>query len=694
MELSRKKQIKRKQLPGFEGGYNGNPLDPYYYNQIRDQFLYKSRPQLGIDTDMKPQSLPSVASQPDYNSWKGPDNSASSIGPWFALGSWIGGGIAKGIGAVENQDQLLANAGTGNGSVGGINYTKYNSINPNQIMRDYNKGTALSFLTNPFEGIARLFGNNKQRRQAREAAALAQNLNTANRTGAQTQALQQDFALKYGNPSNQVLYGAAKGKDEGVYTANGIFNMMPNALGQRNEALMENLDPEHPENASATVIKDGKGGVDDVPLSVKPDTKIGGNDIDWNTGVSFKKEILPLATILEHMKKKYYNNQNNLSSLSKPTQRVQQNEANKILSDVVKNLKAYTDQQKWQHDITGYNQPMTAARGKDRTIPPVLGPSTAALLFGDYLYAAGDRAVARGRLGKNETEMHRQYTKDSGKDLYWFGEKHKKDYKSLPKKATVFNPLDHQEYYQQYLDAVQQYPTVDDYVEGEMNNYRRYWEGKKENAERRVQSNPLFNRFAEGKDYHTIPNVLGALTSIGQIIDASKDRVKVPDSHVPHQYAGRVADVLAGIDINEQPGLQQINKAARQADYGIINSGGLSGSQKYLARLTNANNMYTNYLKFLFDSQVQKNAYRTQYANALASLGSFNAQNRQNANQWDLDYYSKAHAARLGGVQMGLRNLMDYINHYASYASKLNQFNKMYNLYAVDTYSRAKNATS
>jgi hypothetical protein len=40
-------------------------------------------------------------------------------------------------------------------------------------MRDYDKNTALSFLTNPFEGITRLFGRNKQKEQARNAAILA-----------------------------------------------------------------------------------------------------------------------------------------------------------------------------------------------------------------------------------------------------------------------------------------------------------------------------------------------------------------------------------------------------------------------------------------------------------------------------------------------------------------------------------------
>jgi hypothetical protein len=38
---------------------------------------------------------------------------------------------------------------------------------------------------------------------------------------------------------------------------------------------------------------------------------------------------------------------------------------------------------------------------------------------------------------------------------------------------------------------------------------------------------------------------------------------------------------------------------------------------------------------------------------------------------------------------MGLRNLMDYANQWSADASKRYQFNKMYGLYAFDTYNNA-----
>ena len=481
----------------------------------------------------------------------------------------------------------------------------------------------------------------------------------------------------YTNPQTDV-YRARRGKDSRML-------MNPNSLVKRGESVLSNLNPLNPQETTGTVVKQGSGRKDDVPANLGQKDIVLGEDIDWRTGSTFKQQALPYTMALEHINNKYENNGNDLSSLSKPTQRLQQEQVNRLKQPIVEKLKDLADQQKYQHDVTGYNQQFMAARGKDRTIPPML-PSASVQQMIDYLFAAGDRDVANGRLGDEQSYQHRKYVEASGNDLYKFGEKHKNNYKSLPKGGNPF-VIEDQEYYQQYLDALKKYPTVDDYINGEMNEYRKYWQNKKNQSENRMKSNRLFGEFANGKDYHTIPNALGALASIGQMIQAGKQSIKTSNSYAPNKYAGRALNTLASLDINEQPGLQQINKAARYADYGVNNSGGLSGSQKYLGRLANANNVYTNYLKFLSDVQAQRNAYKSQYASTAATIGAQEAQNRQNANQWDLDYYSKAHAARLGGIQMGVRNLMDYINHWSADASKLNQFNKMYDLYAMDVYN-------
>jgi len=58
-------------------------------------------------------------------------------------------------------------------------------------------------------------------------------------------------------------------------------------------------------------------------------------------------------------------------------------------------------------------------------------------------------------------------------------------------------------------------------------------------------------------------------------------------------------------------------------------------------------------------------------------------------NQWDLDYYSKAHAARQQGMQMGLYNSLNQLQQYMANANKLRMFGDMKRLYEADIKSRA-----
>nr|DAS01547.1 MAG TPA: hypothetical protein [Caudoviricetes sp.] len=64
-----------------------------------------------------------------------------------------------------------------------------------------------------------------------------------------------------------------------------------------------------------------------------------------------------------------------------------------------------------------------------------------------------------------------------------------------------------------------------------------------------------------------------------------------------------------------------------------------------------------------------------------ANLGNALAQRRQQANQYNTEYAASAHAARQQGMQMGLRNFMDYIQQYAANEYKRKTGNGMLSLY-------------
>jgi hypothetical protein len=73
------------------------------------------------------------------------------------------------------------------------------------------------------------------------------------------------------------------------------------------------------------------------------------------------------------------------------------------------------------------------------------------------------------------------------------------------------------------------------------------------------------------------------------------------------------------------------------------------------------------------------------YANALMSAGNEAAQRRQQANQYNTEYAANAHASKLQGEQMGVRNYIDYLNQYMANEFKRKMGMGMLSLYQEDT---------
>jgi len=150
---------------------------------------------------------------------------------------------------------------------------------------------------------------------------------------------------------------------------------------------------------------------------------------------------------------------------------------------------------------------------------------------------------------------------------------------------------------------------------------------------------------------------------------------------------------LAGLKINQYPIIDQINRAKTASDYWVNVSGGLSAAQRAAARSSNLYNTQRNIADLLTNVQAQNNAYKAQLANAKLQLGYQDAQRRQTANQFDLDYYSKAHAAREKYRQTGVSNFLSQLQGYYANEFKRTQFNDMMRQYKDDRqleYERLK----
>lgn len=183
---------------------------------------------------------------------------------------------------------------------------------------------------------------------------------------------------------------------------------------------------------------------------------------------------------------------------------------------------------------------------------------------------------------------------------------------------------------------------------------------------------------------NTLMTSLGVLGGATQMLSALNSSVKRPNTFVKNPYGQRAANILAGMRISDYPILPELYNQYAKTMYGISNSGGLSGGQKTLARLSALNNLQNNYAKLQQSNQMQNNQYKTTYADYISKLGAQEASDRMNAMRHDLDYYSKAHAAKQNGIQVGYANIMNALGQgYKNYI-KEKQFEDTISLYQSD----------
>lgn len=194
-------------------------------------------------------------------------------------------------------------------------------------------------------------------------------------------------------------------------------------------------------------------------------------------------------------------------------------------------------------------------------------------------------------------------------------------------------------------------------------------------------SNGKLPKCAEGWLPNTIISGLGGLVGLGQYLSARNDDVKKPRTNVSNPYEGTVLRGLAGLQYDPYPILNSLKNKQAQLNYSLANSGGLSGAQKYLGKIANANNMYRATADALTNLQERNIGLRSNLYSTMANIGDSRAQRMQQANQYDLDYYSKAHAAREQAMQMGLFNMLNSAQTWYANDFKRRQFNDMMNLY-------------
>ena len=180
---------------------------------------------------------------------------------------------------------------------------------------------------------------------------------------------------------------------------------------------------------------------------------------------------------------------------------------------------------------------------------------------------------------------------------------------------------------------------------------------------------------------NAVPMGIGMLTSVGQYFNAKNQSIHTPDIYAGNPYEQTALNEMAKLRVNPYRAIQAVNQQAAQDRYNINRAGGLSGAQKYLANVAAGLGTQRNIADIIQKSQEINNQYRDKWATAALNAGNALAQRRQSANQYNTEYAASAHAARQQGMQMGLRNFMDYIQQYAANEYKRRTGNGMLSLY-------------
>ena len=180
---------------------------------------------------------------------------------------------------------------------------------------------------------------------------------------------------------------------------------------------------------------------------------------------------------------------------------------------------------------------------------------------------------------------------------------------------------------------------------------------------------------------NAVPRGIGMMASLGQYFQAKKQGIHTPDIYAANPYEQAALQEQAKLRINPYNAIQKVYDQDNLNRYMINRAGGLSGAQKYLANVAAGLSTQRELADTIQKAQEVNNQYRGKWAESAANLGAQYASRKQQANQYNTEYASMAHAARQQGMQMGLRNFMDYIQQYAANEYKRRTGNGMLGLY-------------
>lgn len=304
------------------------------------------------------------------------------------------GDMLNSFGPVKSSTDLLNESGTSSTQGYGFSYIRQNDVDAQKQMDEISRqnqsntlktagsgaalgasigsivpgvGTVLGGVIGGIGGlVGGLFGSSRRKRKMREAIRRAKldaiSRNDFNMSSAQSDYMSQSYYNEHGDTSDDQLYAAKHGKDKNmilpkyksnnnVWTSAGKVNAEPNARVSGGESIFTGTNTD---DATATVVRNGKPNADDQLANLKQETVVFGNDINPRTGIRYKDEVLPYTNALEHINKKFENRTNKkLNKLrgksGEYTDKIQQQQVNKFKEPIVQFLNQKAQEQAEDH---------------------------------------------------------------------------------------------------------------------------------------------------------------------------------------------------------------------------------------------------------------------------------------------------------------------------------------------------------
>lgn len=191
------------------------------------------------------------------------------------------------------------------------------------------------------------------------------------------------------------------------------------------------------------------------------------------------------------------------------------------------------------------------------------------------------------------------------------------------------------------------------------------------------------NKYADGKDSWMLGlgRLIPSIIESGELLNWVKNKPKGSNVYASNPYSAAALQKLSQLKYSPYNELRASQNAERRAAYALNQSGGLTGSQKYLGKVASGIAGMKEDADIYRNAQLQNDKYSQNWAEAALQAGEQQAQRRQAANQYDYETYARAQGARTKGIETHLAGLSALAQKGIADKIKKDQFDDIMGLY-------------